>query len=95
MRRAGSDFTLYDLRHTFASRLLSAGIPLVEVSAWMGHRVRAGGLELGGGLSVDSTTARTYAHGTGEWRTAALEELNAMIRRQTDAQRALPHLRSL
>jgi len=32
MHRAGADFTLYDLRHTFASRLLSAGIPLVEVS---------------------------------------------------------------
>jgi integrase len=95
MRRAGSDFTLYDLRHTFASRLLSAGIPLVEVSAWMGHRIRAGGLDVGGGLSIDSTTARTYAHGTGEWRAAALGELNAMIRRQTDAQRELPHLRSL
>lgn len=61
----------------------------------MGHRVRAGGIEVGGGLSIDSTTARTYAHGTGEWTAAALGELNAMIRRQTDAQRELPHLRSL
>ena len=95
MRRAGSDFTLYDLRHTFASRLLSAGIPLVEVSAWMGHRVRAGGLEVGGGFSIESTTSRTYAHGTGEWRGAALGELNAIIRRQTDAQRELPHLRPI
>jgi len=58
MRRAGGDFTLYDLRHTFASRLLSAGIPLVEVSAWMGHRVRAGGLEPDREASFDSTTAR-------------------------------------
>ncbi len=60
----------------------------------MGHRVRAGGIDVGG-LSIDSTTARTYAHGTGEWRAAALGELNAMIRRQTDAQRELLHLRSL
>jgi len=50
MGRAKSDFTLYDLRRTFASRLLSAGIPLVEVSAWMGHRDRAGGVGSDGGL---------------------------------------------
>ena len=53
------------------------------------------GLELSGGLSVDSGIARTYAHGTGEWQAAALGELNALIRRQTDAQRELPDLRSL
>ncbi len=94
-RRAGVDFTLYDLRHTFASRLLSAGIPLVEVSAWMGHRVRAGGLESSGGLAVDSTTARVYAHGTGEWKAAALTELNALLRREAKAQRVLPELRSV
>ena len=28
-----------DLRDTFASRLLAAGIPVVEVSAWMGHTI--------------------------------------------------------
>lgn len=95
MRRAQADFTLYDLRHTFASRLLSAGIPLVEVSAWMGHRIRAGGLESDGGLTVDSTTARVYAHGTGEWTAAALTELNAIVRREVKTQRELPHLRSV
>lgn len=95
MHRAKSDFTLYDLRHTFASRLLSAGIPLVEVSAWMGHRVRAGGLESDGGLTLDSTTARVYAHGTGEWKAAALNELDAIIRRKAEAQRELPQLRSV
>jgi hypothetical protein len=36
-RESGTNFTLYDLRHTFASRLLAAGIPLTEVAAWMGH----------------------------------------------------------
>ena len=94
-QRAGVDFTIYDLRHTFASRLLSAGIPLLEVSAWMGHRVRAGGLESGGGLTVESTTARVYAHATGEWKTAALAELNAILRREDKTQRVLPGLRSV
>ena len=32
-QKAGVAFSLYELRHTFASRLLAAGIPLVEVSA--------------------------------------------------------------
>ena len=60
--KAGVSFTLYDLRHTFASRLLAAGIPLVEVAAWMGHGLRAGGHE------IANTTTRVYAHATGEWR---------------------------
>jgi integrase len=68
-RRAGVAFTLYDLRHTFASRLLAAGIPVVEVSAWMGHTIRAGGQE------VTNTTTRVYAHATGEWRQQALRVL--------------------
>jgi hypothetical protein len=42
-RESGTNFTLYDLRHTFASRLSAAGIPLTEVAAWMGHSLRAGG----------------------------------------------------
>jgi integrase len=65
-RRAEVAFTLYDLRHTFASRLLAAGIPVVEVSAWMGHTIRAGGQE------IANTTTRVYAHATGEWRDKAL-----------------------
>ena len=72
-QRAGVDFTLYDLRHTFSSRLLAAGIPLVEVAAWMGHSLRAGGAE------VDNTTSRVYAHATGEWREIALRELSALV----------------
>jgi integrase len=66
-------FTLYDLRHTFASRLLAAGIPLVEVAAWMGHGLRAGGHE------ITNTTTRVYAHATGEWRQKALDELAKLI----------------
>ena len=69
---AGVSFTLYDLRHTFASRLLAAGIPLVEVSAWMGHSLRAGGQE-----SMNTTT-RVYAHATGESRETALKVLTEL-----------------
>jgi integrase len=77
-RSAGAAFTLYDLRHTFASRLLAAGIPVVEVSAWMGHTIRAGGQE------IANTTTRVYAHATGEWRKAALAELTALMHPQID-----------
>ncbi len=76
-REAGVAFALYDLRHTFASRLIAGGIPLVEVAAWMGHSLRAGGHEL-----VANTTTRVYTHATGEWRERALEllaDLNAAI----------------
>jgi integrase len=71
--KAGVSFTLYDLRHTFSSRLLAAGIPLVEVAAWMGHSLRAGGAE------VDNTTSRVYAHATGEWHEVALTELTMLV----------------
>jgi integrase len=71
--KSGASFTLYDLRHTFSSRLLAAGIPLVEVAAWMGHSLRAGGAQ------VDNTTSRVYAHATGEWREVALAELTGLV----------------
>ncbi|MHB1571339.1 MAG: tyrosine-type recombinase/integrase [Solirubrobacteraceae bacterium] len=70
---AGTSFTLYDARHTFSSRLLAAGIPLVEVASWMGHSLRAGGEQM-------NTTTRTYAHATGEARGLALRELEAFSR---------------
>ena len=76
---AGVSFTLYDLRHTFSSRLLAAGIPLVEVSAWMGHSLRAGGHE------IMNTTTRVYAHATGESRDAALKVLTALVLDPPDA----------
>jgi len=68
-RRAGVSFTVYDLRHTFSSRLIAGGIPVVEVAAWMGHGFRAGGQEL------TNTTTRVYTYSTGEWRERALELL--------------------
>jgi len=30
--------TEHGLRHLFASALLSAGVPITDVSAWLGHR---------------------------------------------------------
>ena len=78
---AGTDFSLYDARHTFSSRLLAAGIPVIEVSAWMGHSLRAGGEQV-------NTTTRTYAHATGEHTRAALRELeDFVVTAQRDAGR--------
>jgi integrase len=33
-----ADTTLHDLRHTFASTALAEGVPISEVSRWLGHR---------------------------------------------------------
>ena len=32
------DTTFHDLRHTFASTALASGVPISEVSRWLGHR---------------------------------------------------------
>ncbi len=32
------DTTFHDLRHTFASTALAEGVPISEVSSWLGHR---------------------------------------------------------
>lgn len=95
MHRAGADFTLYDLRHTFAS-----AFPLLGSRSWRcpsGWATASvpGGLESDGGLIIDSTTARVYAHGTGEWTAAALREANDLVRREVKNERGLPRPRSV
>ena len=42
-------FTLHQLRHTFATRTLKAGVPISVVSKWLGH-------------ANISTTYNTYIH---------------------------------
>jgi integrase len=50
-KRAGlpGDVTFHDLRHTFASAALSQGVPILDVSRWLGH------------ASI-TETADTYGH---------------------------------
>lgn len=72
-QQAGVAFSLYDLRHTSSSRLLAASIPLIEVSAWMGHGLRAGGHK------ITDTTTRVYALATMESRQAALDDLATLV----------------
>jgi len=52
---------------------------VVEVSAWMGHTIRAGGQE------VANTTTRVYAHATGEHREQALSVLAELINPSSSA----------
>ncbi len=44
------DTTFHDLRHTFASTALAQGVPISEVSRWLGHR------------SITTTTVDLYGH---------------------------------
>jgi integrase len=62
---AGTDFTLYDLRHTFTSTLSAAGIPDAEISLYSGHQVY-------GERSVENTMSRVYKHATGQWLAPSL-----------------------
>jgi integrase len=70
--KAKTDFTVYDLRHTFISHLLACGIPTVEVAAYAGHSTR----QLG---DIDNTTTRVYQHPTGKYREAALDAIGQYI----------------
>jgi integrase len=35
---AGVDTTFHDLRHTFSNTALAEGVPISEVSRWLGHK---------------------------------------------------------
>jgi integrase len=66
-RRHGLTVRLHDLRHTFASLLLSAGAPLKVVSDALGH-------------STIAITADTYAHVTPELRREAADAMDRALR---------------
>jgi integrase len=77
--KAGTEFTVYDLRHTFISHLLASGIPTVEVAYYAGHSTQ----QLG---DIDNTTTRVYQHPTGDYREAALEAIGSYLA-QLDTQK--------
>ncbi|MER5622678.1 tyrosine-type recombinase/integrase [Streptosporangium sp. NPDC002544] len=54
------DTTFHDLRHTFASTALAAGVPISEVSRWLGHESITTTVDLYGHLVPEaSQRART------------------------------------
>lgn len=55
---------LHDLRHTFATRCLEAGIDMKTVQVWLGH-------------SSYETTANVYTHVLGNYQRLETERLNA------------------
>ncbi len=64
IRRAGIErFRFHDLRHTFASNLVMAGVDIVTVQELMGHK--------------DITMTKRYSHPTPEHKKQAVEKLNS------------------
>ena len=61
----GKPFTLHQLRHTFATQALNAGIPITVVSKWLGH-------------ANISVTYNTYIHVLESAEAAAVELLEAI-----------------
>lgn len=57
------DMTIKDLRHTFGTRCLEAGVSMKTVQKWMGH-------------SKFETTANIYSHITTEFEREEVEKLN-------------------
>jgi integrase len=63
------DTTFHDLRHTFASTALAEGVPISEVSRWLGHRSITTTVDLYGHLVPEASgrarDALDRAFGTG------------------------------
>jgi integrase len=65
-REAGVSFVLYDLRHTFATRLADAGVPITTIAALLGHS----------GLRM----VMRYVHPSAESKKAAMQKYERMLR---------------
>ena len=50
-----ADTTFHDLRHTFASTALAEGVPISEVSRWLGHRSITTTVDLYGHLAPEAS----------------------------------------
>ena len=50
------DTTFHDLRHTFASTALAEGVPILEVSRWLGHRSITTTVDLYGHLVPEASS---------------------------------------
>lgn len=67
-RREGWHFRLYDLRHTFATRAVEAGVDLVTLAAILGHsRIQM---------------VLRYAHPTQEHQAKAMEKMERFVAAQ-------------
>lgn len=69
------NFRFHDLRHTFAIRLVQAGVDLYTISKLLGHR--------------DISTSQRYAHHNIESVSLAIEKLNAFGGRELLKKEAL------
>jgi len=67
-----SDFKWHDLRHTFAGRLVMAGVDIRTVQELMGHK--------------SITMTMRYAHLSPKHRTEALEKLCASVTKTASEQ---------
>jgi integrase len=74
LRRAGlRRIRWHDLRHTFASQLVTAGVPLMHVQRWLGHSsiemtIRYAHLAPGEGDALIHVLDGTHGNGTATWR---------------------------
>jgi integrase len=69
-----TDTTFHDLRHTFASTALAEGVPISEVSRWLGHKSITTTVDLYGHLVPEATArARTALDGAFARARAAAE----------------------
>ncbi|WP_158812944.1 tyrosine-type recombinase/integrase [Streptomyces rimosus] len=55
IKTLGFDWSPHDLRHWIASTALSSGLPLLDVSGWLGHKSSNETADTYGHLAPDST----------------------------------------